>query len=111
MKPPTTGELKSRITFRKPTESRGADGSVTETPVTYCSAWARMIPMSSSEKFQAAGITASVVYEIWVRWFAGLTTRFDCTYQGRVFSIESLRNYDESNVWWVITAIEEVEED
>jgi SPP1 family predicted phage head-tail adaptor len=93
------------------TESRGADGSVIETPVTLCSAWARMIPMSGSEKFVAAGITASIVYDVWVRWFAGLTSRCDFTYQGRVFTIEGLRNFDESNTWWVIAATEEVEED
>ena len=109
MKPPAAGELKCRITFRRPTESQEADGAVIETPVIYCSAWARVIPLSGSETFEAQGITASVVYDVWVRWFAGLTPRMDFTYQGRIFDIQSVRNFDESNRWWIITATESVE--
>jgi len=108
MKPPSVGELKHRITFRRTIESRGADGSVIESQVTLTSAWARMIPLSGSEKFAAQGVSASTVYEIWVRWFSGLTPQDDFILGDREFDIQGLRNYDENNRWWVITATEGV---
>lgn len=108
MKPPAIGELKCFLTFRSVTESRGADGSVIETFDVLANKWARMMPVSGGERYTSQQIMARVVYEVWCRWFSGLTSQSDFTFNGRSFKIESVRNYDEANIWWVILATEDL---
>ena len=108
MKPPTAAELRHRITIRTMTDSQGADGSAIEVPATYATARARMIPLSGSEEDVAHGITASVVFEVWIRYLAGVTSKMDFTCDGRTFTIDSVRNWDEKGRWLIIRATETV---
>lgn len=108
MKPPTARDCNHLVTFRTMTETRGADGSVIETPTTFSKAWARITPLSGSENYVAQGISASVVYEIWCRYVDGITASMDILWGSREFSIESVRTYNEANRWLVITATEDL---
>jgi SPP1 family predicted phage head-tail adaptor len=100
--------MKHPITLRSMVQSRGSDGSVINTPTALATVWARMTPLSGSEDYVAAGIKASVVYEVWIDYLATLTSKCDFLSGARVFDIKSLRNFDELSRWWVIVAVEHV---
>ncbi len=106
MKPPTANELREKVIIRSMTETRGADGSVIETPATFATVWARIIPLSGNENFVAQGIDASVVYDIWTRYIAGVTPQMNILWGSRTLTIQSVRNYDERRRWLVIAATE-----
>jgi SPP1 family predicted phage head-tail adaptor len=108
VKAPTAQELRHLITIQTMTDSQAADGEAIETASTFSRAWARISPRSGSEDYLAQGITASVVYDIWIRYVSGVTPKMQILWGDRTLNIESARNFDALNRWLVIAATEAV---
>jgi SPP1 family predicted phage head-tail adaptor len=102
------GKMRHFITINKMLDSLSASGAVTETASTYATAYAEIIPLSGSEDYEAMGISADVVYRIRTRYIAGVTPKMQITWDGRTFTISSVRNIDEMNRWMVFECVEDV---
>jgi len=89
------------------TDAQASDGSISETASTFRTAYARIVPLRGSEDYVAQGITASIVYELWIRHISNVVPKMQITWGARTFTISSVRNYDSLNRWLILLCEEE----
>jgi len=89
------GRLRHYVTVQQATETQDTDGGVIQTWATYGYTYAEISPKSGSEDFAAAGINASVVHEIRIRYLKGLVPKMRIVHGDRTFEIVGVVNWGE----------------
>jgi SPP1 family predicted phage head-tail adaptor len=102
------GRLRHYVTVQQATETQDTDGSVIQTWGTYAQVYAEISPKSGSEDYAAAGINASVVHEIRIRYLDGLTPKMRIVYGDRTFEIVGVVNWGERDREQLLTCTEVV---
>lgn len=71
MKPPTAGELRTKVVFYVNTPVPGSGGDMDVTLTTYRTAWGKLVAVREREAF-TGGIDSSQNYDLWVRMDSAL---------------------------------------
>mgnify|MGYP003644067191 CR=1 FL=1 len=100
------GGLRHRITIQSVGTSYDDYGDLSDSWTTLASVWASISPISGTEKDIASELTGVVTHSIRVRYRAGISAQNRIEFGSRVFQIESVRNWDERNIFIEILAKE-----
>lgn len=102
----SASELRHRVTFQDKTVTPDGAGGQTEEWAVVASAWAKIEPVKSYERFVALQTETHVSHKITIRYNPIVTTAKRILFDGRVFDITGVINVNEDNVAMVITAME-----
>lgn len=92
------GRLRHEVEIQQPgsaTESRFGAPSSTSGWSTFKTVWARIVPLTGSERFEARQTFEKVDHRIETRWLDGVTPEMRVKYGSRVFEIEAPLNLEE----------------
>ena len=100
------GEKNRYIQIQAPTEVDDGQGGYITTWVRVADVYAKITPLSTHRKFEAAqsGINAS--HEIKIRYRNPMKTSWRFSYRDRYFAIGGIKNEDEADRWLIILALE-----
>lgn len=101
------GKLRHRITIQEPTETTDNHGGYTESWSTFATVWARISPMSASEKHFADKLEEEVTHKIKIRSLSGLSAKMRIQFGSRIFKIVGHRDIEERGKFMEINALEE----
>ena len=104
----TSGMLRHSIIIERKARIPDGVGGEVLTWVTHRSIRASITPMSGNERFAAQRIEAHVTHRLLFRWFADLRASDRVNFKGRFFNINLIRNLEERNFYYEITAAEGV---
>ena len=94
-----SGQLKHRVTVQKLAVTRDSTGEELETWSNVGTRWAKIEQVKGSENYQRSGETSTAIYNVHMRYEAGLlSTDRRLVYGSQYLDIESLINVDEANV-------------
>ena len=96
------GELRHKITIQKLNNSQNDYGEV---DVNAHTTWsdvtvvrAGIYPISGKEFFAAETVNSEITHKVKIRYFEGITPNMRINFNNRIFSIESIINFQEKNV-------------
>jgi SPP1 family predicted phage head-tail adaptor len=106
-RPPSVGELRTRITIQKLTEGRDESQGLTETWTAWAYQWALVQPISGREYFQAFQINAAISHRVVIRHLPDVTSAMRVVLgdemvvleNRRVLRIHSVIDPDERHRW------------
>jgi SPP1 family predicted phage head-tail adaptor len=89
------GKMRQRVTLQKPVETTDAGGgrSITWTDVE--TVWAGFRPLSGRETIHAMGLANPVSHRVEIRHRTDIEPSWRLSYDGRLFSIQSVVDPDE----------------
>lgn len=94
------GHFRHRITFQEQVETPDGGGgydlswqNIAEMPTV----WARIIPLSGSERLAAQRLESRITHRIRIRYRAGITPDLRAAFKGRTFNIRAVINVEEKN--------------
>lgn len=87
MDPVRIGEMNRRVSIETYTTSRDTDGAEIRTPSTLCTVWAKVEPLSGTERIAGQQITSETTHTFTVRYRPALTARMRVTYAGKQYEI------------------------
>lgn len=99
-------ELRHRVTFQRTKQTPDTAGGFTEAWVDIGSAWAKIEPVKSYEKFVAMQTETHVSHNITIRYNKDVTTAKRMIFGSRIFDIVGVINVNEENVVLKISAME-----
>jgi SPP1 family predicted phage head-tail adaptor len=103
------GELRHRLTIRRPNVSTDADGGQHLDHADVATVWGHVAPLRMAESIIAEQVAARASHKITLRYRAGLLPSDQLVLEtGRVFEITSIRNRDERNRELEVLALEKV---
>lgn len=102
------GNLDKRISLQSPTQTRTADGGVTESFEEEAEVWAEIKPVSAREHVSGNQITQDITHKIKIRYYSGITPSWRIVFDSRVFNIHSVINAKELNVYHEILCKEQL---
>ncbi|QQK75091.1 phage head closure protein [Salicibibacter cibarius] len=91
------GKLDKRIEIGDVEEVRQENGRYEEEFVSYHKCWARVHPLSGSEKFAAQQIESELTHRVEIRYFPGIRPQQVIKYGSRTFEIEAVIDLDEQH--------------
>ncbi len=101
-----TGTMRHRVEIQAHHVATGDDGGVTENWLTERSGWARIVPLTGSERTTATTVEGPVTHRIEMRYVSGLTSEHRLRYRGRVFHIDAVWSPDELREQTHVMAVE-----
>ena len=92
------GELRHRITFQKLNNSQNEYGEISEFWEDILNIRAGIYPISGKEFFAAETVNSEITHKVKIRYVEGLTPNMRINFNNRIFSIESIINFQEKNI-------------
>lgn len=92
------GELRHRITIQKLNNSQNEYGEVSEFWEDILNIRAGIYPISGKEFFAAETVNSEITHKVKIRYVEGLTPNMRINFNNRIFSIESIINFQEKNI-------------
>ena len=102
------GKLREFVTIQTPTESDDGFGGKTVTWGTFAQVWARIDPITASQKWHANQLEHNVSHKVTIRELAGLTSSMRISWESRIFHVRDFRELGERDRWVEIMAEEGV---
>ena len=99
-------ELRHRIVVQRLTNVSDNMGGFTTTWTTYATLWAKVEPVSASERLYQEKIEYQRSHKVVIRYRADITTDMRFTFKGRTFQIKGTHVPDERRVYLFIDAEE-----
>lgn len=93
------GALRHRITLQANTDAYDAYGDISNTWTTGDEIWGSVDPVSGREEDLGSELVGVVTHFIKVRYKASVSVANRIVFDSRVFQIESVRNWQERNVF------------
>lgn len=100
------GEFRHIITFQEMEERKNSLGEMTKVWIDRFSTRAAIYPISGKEFFTADMNNSEVSHKINIRYRGDINTKMRIIFEGRVFNIESIINFQERNILIQIMAKE-----
>jgi SPP1 family predicted phage head-tail adaptor len=100
------GKLRHPILIQQLRQTASASGQLVETFPDFSTVWASIEPVTAKEIINNQQVKEQITHKITIRYIAGLNSTFRIIYNGRVFDITSVLNYDELNIYQTILATE-----
>lgn len=92
------GELRHRITIQKLNNSQNEYGEVSELWEDILNVRAGIYPISGKEFFAAETVNSEITHKVKIRYIGGITPNMRIKFNNRIFSIESVINFQERNI-------------
>lgn len=92
------GELRHRITIQKLNNSQNEYGEISEFWEDILNIRAGIYPISGKEFFAAETVNSEITHKVKIRYVEGLTPNMRINFNNRIFSIESIINFQEKNI-------------
>jgi len=103
------GKLNRRIAIERLEGTRDPDyGSMIEAWIPTYSVWASIEPLTGREYVAAMMARAEGTVRVRIRYLPGITSAMRVTYQGRIFTIQSVINPSEANRELVLMCLEHI---
>lgn len=89
--------MRKRIRIESLSDEATASGATTDTPITVCHAWAKILPLSGTESWVAKEQQELTSHQINMRYQSGITPKMRAVQvaTGRVFNFTDVRDLDE----------------
>jgi SPP1 family predicted phage head-tail adaptor len=100
------GRLRHRVDIETVGTTYDDYGDLSDSWTTLASVWASISPISGREETIASELTGVVTHSILVRYRSGISEQNRIIFDSRVFQIESVRNWNERNIFLEILAKE-----
>lgn len=100
------GEFRHIITFQEMEENKNSFGEMTKVWVDKFSTRAGIYPLSGKEFFATDKENSEISHKINIRYRPGINNNMRIIFEGRVFDIESIINFQERNILIQIMAKE-----
>jgi len=100
------GRYRERITIQTPTETRDSLGQAIPSWGTYATRYAEVAPFSGSERYQADTVNAEIIYEVRMRYAAGVTPKMRVLYGTQILRIARIIDEREEHRELVILCAE-----
>ena len=91
------GKYRHRLAFQIATDTRSADGGVSQSWATTNTVWGILQPSDGTEQISADKTRSDVTHVARVRWGITVTPAYRFTHESRTFQILSVMNNDEFN--------------
>ena len=104
----SAGRLRHEIVIERKASVPDGVGGVELVWVTLVNMRAAIEPVSGAERWQAQRIQAQITHSILFRWFDGLRASDRINFKGRHFNITYIRNLEERNRYYQLSAVEGV---
>lgn len=92
------GELRHRITIQKLNNSQNEYGEVSELWGDILNVRAGIYPISGKEFFAAETVNSEISHKVKIRYIEGIMPNMRIKFNNRIFSIESVINFQERNI-------------
>lgn len=92
------GELRHKITIQKLNNSQNEYGEVSELWEDILNVRAGIYPISGKEFFAAETVNSEITHKVKIRYIEGITPNMRIKFNNRIFSIESVINFQERNI-------------
>ena len=92
------GELRHRITIQKLNNSQNEYGEVSELQEDILNVRAGIYPISGKEFFAAETVNSEISHKVKIRYIEGIMPNMRIKFNNRIFSIESVINFQERNI-------------
>lgn len=92
------GELRHRITIQKLNNFQNEYGEVSELWEDILNVRAGIYPISGKEFFAAETVNSEITHKVKIRYIEGITPNMRIKFNNRIFSIESVINFQERNI-------------
>ncbi|MDU4979399.1 MAG: phage head closure protein [Clostridium celatum] len=92
------GELRHRITIQKLNNSQNEYGEVSELWEDILNVRAGIYPISGKEFFAAETVNSEISHKVKIRYIEGIMPNMRIKFNNRIFSIESVINFQERNI-------------
>lgn len=92
------GELRHRITIQKLNNSQNEYGEVSELWEDILNVRAGIYPISGKEFFAAETVNSEITHKVKIRYIEGIMPNMRIKFNNRIFSIESVINFQERNI-------------
>jgi SPP1 family predicted phage head-tail adaptor len=89
------GGLRHQVSLQKPSYARDTGGGTAKTYTTLAKLYAKIKPVSGSEKYRQGQVQETVTHHVTVRFRSDIGTDMRIQYQARNFNIKHIRNVDE----------------
>jgi SPP1 family predicted phage head-tail adaptor len=90
------GQLRNRIVIERNAGTKTASGGMSESWVTFATRWARVRPLSTTERIRAGGQDISeITHEVTIRHTAGVTADMRVIHGTRILDIVAAPQADE----------------
>ena len=98
--PMNISELRHYVEWQYPVKTPDGMGGFTQTFVTACSVWARILPTSAKELRQSEQQSATVSHTVRIRYRSVFKPSWRMKFKGRYFAIVGGPvNPEEANIW------------
>lgn len=92
------GELRHRITIQKLNNSQNEYGEVSELWEDILNVRAGIYPISGKEFFAAETVNSEISHKVKIRYIEGIMPNMRIKFNNRIFSIESVINFQERSI-------------
>ena len=92
------GELRHRITIQKLNNSQNEYGEISELWEDILNVRAGIYPISGKEFFAAETVNSEITHKVKIRYIDGIMPNMRIKFNNRIFSIESVINFQERNI-------------
>ncbi|WP_207746021.1 phage head closure protein [Clostridium sp. D53t1_180928_C8] len=92
------GELRHRITIQKLNNSQNEYGEISELWEDILNVRAGIYPISGKEFFAAETVNSEITHKVKIRYIEGIMPNMRIKFNNRIFSIESVINFQERNI-------------
>lgn len=92
------GELRHRITIQKLNNSQNEYGEASELWEDILNVRAGIYPISGKEFFAAETVNSEITHKVKIRYIEGIMPNMRIKFNNRIFSIESVINFQERNI-------------
>lgn len=94
-----SGELRHQVELQSAAGVSDGMGGTTDTYSTQATVWAAIWPLSAKEAIRAGAPTMVGMHNVRIRYYPGLSAAWRVKYGSWYFSIVSIANKDERNVY------------
>jgi len=109
MKKVSIGDLRNRVVFKNKARTSDGAGGFTSTWSTVATVWAKVVPISGTERLKAEQLYTPISHKIYVRYSRTVTytPSMKIEFDGREFAIRTITKIDEGRTEFLeIVAIE-----
>jgi SPP1 family predicted phage head-tail adaptor len=98
MKAAALGELRERVLIQAQASTVDVAGDPTYAYTDVATVWAKIVPVSAAERTEGGRLAATGLYDMTIRYRAGLNTKMRAVWRGRYLAFTDMINADRQRV-------------
>lgn len=95
----TSGQLRHKITVERESIIKDSVGGFSSTWATHIEPFAKVVPISGRERYQAMKLEANVTHKIYIRYTGDIKPTDKIIFNGEEMQIRAILNLEYKDVW------------